>query len=160
MIAGDELAGGRAMKNVIVFALEGERYAVELRWVREVFTLGFVTPVPSAPAAFAGLVNLRGAITPVLTLPELLSEAPEATSSARQGDAAVLLEVEGAAAALRITAVDEVSTLRQADDGADLLDSRGRRVPMLDPPALFERAQAATDALRALPPPTPERDRG
>jgi chemotaxis signal transduction protein len=27
------------------------RYAIELRWVREVVTLGFVTNVPSAPPA-------------------------------------------------------------------------------------------------------------
>ena len=39
------------MKNVIVFALGGARYAVELRWVREVTKLGPVTPVPGGPAA-------------------------------------------------------------------------------------------------------------
>ena len=38
------------LHNVIVFALAGARYAAELRWVREVITLGFVTEVPTAPA--------------------------------------------------------------------------------------------------------------
>src|SRR5947209_3983122 len=43
------------LRNVIVFALGAARYAVELRWVREVVTLGFVTAVPTAPAALGGV---------------------------------------------------------------------------------------------------------
>ena len=60
------------MKNVIVFALGKARYAVELRWVREVFTVGHVTPVPHAPVAVVGVVNFRGAVMPLIDLDAVL----------------------------------------------------------------------------------------
>ena len=147
------------MKNVIVFAVGGERYAAELRWVREVITLGFVTVVPTAPAAIAGVVNLHGAITPLLDLHALLAEtgdaptadeggAPLAPARPRQGDGALLLEIEDAIAALPVDNVDAVATLQDAPDGTAVLDSRGRAVPLIDPPALISRALAAVQAAR------------
>src|SRR5690348_5091834 len=60
------------LRNVSVFALGAVRCALEMRWVREVVTLGFVTNVPSAPTALAGVCNLHGAILPVLDLSALL----------------------------------------------------------------------------------------
>ena len=54
------------LRNVIVFTIGGVRYALELRWVREVVSLGFVTGVPTAPAALSGVCNLHGTILPVL----------------------------------------------------------------------------------------------
>jgi chemotaxis-related protein WspB len=147
------------VKNVIVFAVGGERYAAELRWVREVITLGFVTLVPTAPPAIAGVVNLHGSITPLLDLHALLAEtgdAPTADESAqpgeaarpRQGDGALLLEVDGATAALPVDNVDAVSTLQDAPGGAAVLDARGRVVPLIDPPALVGRALAVVQAAR------------
>jgi chemotaxis signal transduction protein len=134
------------MKNVIVFALGHARYAVELRWVREVFTLGPVTPVAHAPDAVAGVVNYRGAIMPILDLGVLLGDAAP-RAAAHGGEGAILIEVEDVRAALRVTSVIEVSSLRaqSGDDGA-LVDSTGRSVPVIDPPALLARAQAAAQA--------------
>ena len=40
---------------MIVFAAGGVRQAMELRWVREVATLGFVTLVPTAPPGLVGV---------------------------------------------------------------------------------------------------------
>jgi len=133
------------MKNVIVFALGGARYAIELRWVREVIALGHITPLPMGPAVVSGVVNFHGAIVPVLELAELIPEAPPETRPARVGDGAVLIEVEGTRAALRIDIVHSVSTLAPAGGGA-LLDPRGRAVPLLEPPALLAAALAATQA--------------
>ncbi len=136
-----------------MFALGPERYAVELRWVREVITLGHVTPVPHAPDAVAGVVNYRGAITSVLDLDALVGRRP-AGGAAHAGDGAVLIEVEELTAALRMTRVIEVSTLRAREDGPPdvLVDSSGHPVPLLDPPALLARAQqGAVAAAAALP---------
>jgi chemotaxis signal transduction protein len=132
------------VKNVIVFALGPGRYAVELRWVREVFTLGPVTPVALAPEAVAGVVNYRGAITPVLDLAVLLGDAAEARTTAHGGEGAILVEVEDVRAALRVTSVVEVSSLRPHRGGPTgaLVDSTGRSVPLIDPPSLLSRAQA------------------
>ena len=139
------------MKNVIVFALGQARYAVELRWVREVFTVGHVTPVPHAPVAVAGVVNFRGAVMPLIDLDAVLGRRSGAESGA--GESALLIEVEETTAALRLTSVVEVATLRPAPGGdPDLLvDSTGRQVPLIDPPELLARArQAATTAAGEL----------
>ncbi len=136
------------MKNVLVFSLGGSKYAIELRWVREVMPLGHITPVPHAPAEIAGVTNCRGAIVPVLRIPDLDDSRP-----LRIGDTAVLLEVEGARVALRIDVVDAVSTLHDADagDGDGLRMPGGGHVPLLDPPGIVRAALTATQAVTAEP---------
>lgn len=141
------------LKNVIVFALGGARWAAEIRYVREVISLGFVTTVPTAPAGIAGVFNLRGAITPVLDLGPLVGRA--AHPAPRQGDGALLLEVDGASAALRLDNVDEIATLPVSTDA--VRDGRGRMVPLIDPPQLLRRALHAAQAVRGDEPPTESR---
>ena len=145
------------MKNVIVFTHGDARFAIELRWVREVFTLGHVTPVPRAPAAVAGVVNYRGSIVPVLDLDALLGWRgggnARALPPAQAGQGAILVEVEDMRAALRLSSVVEVSTLRSADDAAPaiLLDSTGRKVPLVKPAEILTRARSAATAAATSP---------
>ncbi len=124
------------LRNVIVFAVGTARYAVELRWVREVVTLGFVTSVPTAPPALGGVCNLHGAILPVLDLGVLLGHA--AGPPARQGDGALVLEAEGTVCALRVDQVDHVASL--SDTGSGVVDTSGRPLVLLDPVRLVRRA--------------------
>lgn len=124
------------LRNVIVFAIGAARYAVELRWVREVVTLGFVTAVPTAPAALGGVVNLHGTILPVLDLAALLDQP--AGPPARQGDGALVLEAEGTVCALRVDQVDHVASLTE-NEGA-VVDAAGRPLTLLDPTRLIRRA--------------------
>ncbi len=135
------------MKNAIVFSISKQRWAIELRWVREVITLGHVTPVPKAPPAFAGVVNFGGAIVAVIELLPLLPSGewnPEA-GTAVGGDNAILLQVESVHAALRVDAVIEVTTLRPA--GAKLwADSRGLQAKLVDPQELVAIARAQVTA--------------
>lgn len=144
-----------AIRNVIVFALGPARYAIELRWVREVITLGHVTPVPHAPQAVEGVVNYRGAITSVLDLDLLLGHRPAGVTlpPAHAGESAILIEVDELTAALRTTSVVEVATLRAHEGhGDELISSSGLPVPLIDPPALLARAQQlAIAAAAALP---------
>jgi chemotaxis signal transduction protein len=144
------------LRNVIVFALAGARYAAELRWVREVITLGFVTEVPTAPLGLAGIFNLRGTIVPVLDLPALLGLGPPATP--RQGDGALLVEADHALAALRVDTIDEVGTLPSGPGAMTVIDARGRMVAVVDPPTLLRRAAAAAWAVRGIPPPSDDTD--
>ena len=148
------------MKNVIVFALGQTRYAVELRWVREVFTLGPVTPVAHAPDAVAGVVNYRGAIVPILDLDVLLGRAAAQHSPVRSGEGAILIEVEEVRAALRVTSVVEVSSLRPEAGGEVLLDSSGRPVPLVEPPALVARARSLAESAAHAADATPAGGRG
>jgi chemotaxis signal transduction protein len=153
------------MKNVIVFALGPARYAVELRWVREVITLGHVTPVPHAPEGIEGVVNYRGAITSVLDIDLLIGDRATAATAAagrraatlltpaHAGESAILIEVDDLTAALRTTSVVEVATLRVREGHPDqLMASSGLPVPLIDPSAVLARAQqSAIAAAAALP---------
>ena len=54
--------------EVVEFLLAHERYAVESRYVREVYPLENLTPLPCTPAFVLGIVNLRGEILSVIDL--------------------------------------------------------------------------------------------
>lgn len=124
------------LRNVIVVTIGGTRYAVELRWVREVVSLGFVTSVPTAPAALGGVCNLHGAILPVLDVGVLLGGA--AGLPARQGDGALVVEAEGLVCALRVDQVDHVASLPEAR--GEVIDTTGRPLVLLEPARLVRRA--------------------
>jgi len=52
--------------EVVEFLLAHERYAVESSWVREVYPLENLTPLPCTPTFVLGIVNLRGEIVSVI----------------------------------------------------------------------------------------------
>ena len=124
------------LRNVIIVTIGGARYAVELRWVREVVSLGFVTNVPTAPAALGGVCNLHGAILPVLDVGVLL--AGVAARPARQGDSALVVEVDAVVCALRVDQVDHVASLPESR--GEVMDAAGRPLVLLDPGRLIRRA--------------------
>ncbi len=51
--------------NVIEFRLAHERYAVEVNYVREVYPLKDLTPVPCTPSFILGIMNVRGQVISV-----------------------------------------------------------------------------------------------
>lgn len=54
--------------EVLEFRISQERYAVEVRHVREVHPLKDLTALPGTPAFVLGIVNARGRILPVLDI--------------------------------------------------------------------------------------------
>ncbi|MBI5238330.1 MAG: purine-binding chemotaxis protein CheW [Deltaproteobacteria bacterium] len=68
------------LTRLVVFTLEGHRFALPLGNVQRVFRLVEVTPLPKAPEVVLGVVNIRGRIIPVVDirkrfrLPERRSE--------------------------------------------------------------------------------------
>jgi purine-binding chemotaxis protein CheW len=124
------------LRNVIIFTVGGGRYAIELRWVREVVSLGFVTNVPTAPPALGGVCNLHGQILPVLDVGVLLDNLPG--PPARQGDGALVVEAEGQLCALRVDQVDHVASLHETD--GEVIDATGRPLVLLDPGRMIRRA--------------------
>ena len=124
------------LRNVIVFTIGAVRYAAELRWIREVVSLGFVTAVPTAPAVLGGVCNLHGSILPVLDVGVLLGGPPGPPP--RQGDGALVLEVEDVVCALRVDQIDHVASLH--DHGGIVTDASGRPMTLLDPTKLVRSA--------------------
>ena len=53
-------------REVLLFTLEAQRYALPLEDVRELVRAVRLTPLPRAPAVVEGLLNLRGELLPVL----------------------------------------------------------------------------------------------
>ena len=61
------LAGG-GPRQYLTFSLGGEMYGVETLSVKEIIEYGQVTAVPMMPASIRGVINLRGAVVPVIDL--------------------------------------------------------------------------------------------
>ena len=59
--------------ELVVLAVGPERYGLDTRHVVEVQALSGLARVPGLPAVWAGIVNLRGTLWPVLDLRRLLS---------------------------------------------------------------------------------------
>lgn len=57
-----------ATREVLVFVIGKEEYAVDILKVQEIRGYEKVTPIPSAPAYLKGVVNLRGVIVPVVDM--------------------------------------------------------------------------------------------
>ena len=54
--------------HVVEFLLAHERYAVETAFVKEVYPLKEITPVPCTPPFVLGIINVRGQIVTVINL--------------------------------------------------------------------------------------------
>jgi len=57
-----------ASLELLEFRLAQECYALETRYVREVYPLKDLTPLPCTPSFVLGIVNVRGRITPVIDI--------------------------------------------------------------------------------------------
>lgn len=58
----------KVAEQVLTFALAGETYGVDILKVREIRGWSSVTPIPHAPSDVLGVLNLRGAIVPIIDL--------------------------------------------------------------------------------------------
>ncbi len=72
-MASDE---ARAGTQVLGFSLGAEACALEIRGVREIIQVGPMTPVPLMPSFVRGIINLRGAVVPVVDLNARFGRAP------------------------------------------------------------------------------------
>ena len=126
-----ELASGGNRVTLACFELAGDVYALDVTQLREVVRWQPVTPLPRAPMLIEGVIDLRGAIVPVVDLGRVLrGRAVEQSARAR----IAIVEVDGLVVGLAVDAATEVISA----DAASLCD----------PPALA--AQAGYDAARAV----------
>jgi len=120
--------------QLVVITLGDERYGVDSRWVQEVVPATRVTPLPGTAAYWAGLVNLRGRLVPLLDLNSFLvtlgvhaaqPPAPNATSRI------VLVSVAGLEVGLLADDVSEVRRVAASQIGPSLAESAGSSQPMI-----------------------------
>lgn len=95
---------------LVVLAVGGERYGVEIRHVREVHSFSAPTPVPGTPPFWRGLVNARGGLYPALDLRRYLG-LPEPEGPGRM----VLVAGAGLVVGLMVDDVPEVREVPLSD---------------------------------------------
>lgn len=89
-------------REVLLFTLEAQRYALPTEDVRELLRAVRLTPLPRAPAIIEGLLNLRGELLPVLDMRRRFRLPARPLSSAdhlivaRAGPRSVVLRVDRA----------------------------------------------------------------
>ena len=65
-----------ASAQYLTFALGGEEYGVDILRVQEIRGFAPITPIPNTPPHVMGVMNLRGAIIPVVDLRRTLGMPP------------------------------------------------------------------------------------
>ncbi len=98
---------GTPPRALALFILGGERYASDVREIREFLTVGQVIAIPGAPPAVKGLTQIRGRLVPVLDLGVLLGKALEGREQAIR-----LVHPEA------ILAVDRIEEVREVQEAA------------------------------------------
>ena len=150
----DALAERAPARRACVVMLGGRPFALDVADTREVVVLDVTTPVPGAPAALVGVMNLRGSVLPVIEARPLLGlpvqaaiGRPRALVLADAGQrAAVLIE-----RVLGLTAFDAViPPAAGVAPGAlavgELVDDGGERATVLDAAALLRAVRRDWDS--------------
>ena len=71
-----DAAGGEAPAQFLTFTLGEEVFAMDIRTVREIIQYGPMTTVPLMPGFVRGVINLRGAVVPVIDLQARFGRPP------------------------------------------------------------------------------------
>jgi purine-binding chemotaxis protein CheW len=93
-----------------LFSIAGELLAIDLRYVREVFPVEYVTPVPRMPSVLVGVANLRGTVMPLVDIRPALGLAPASVPP----KLAVVIKHGSQQAGLLIDDVPEIRTVSSA----------------------------------------------
>jgi purine-binding chemotaxis protein CheW len=64
----------------LTFMLAGETFAIGILAIKEIIEYNSLTEVPMMPACVRGVINLRGAVVPVMDLLARFGRAPSATT--------------------------------------------------------------------------------
>jgi len=117
--------------DLACFEARGRLYGIDVLQIREIVRCQEVTPLPRAPELIEGVIDLRGAVIPVIDLGHALCREP---SDQGPGSRIAVLEVDGMVLGLRV------------DAAVDVISVEARDVD--DPPALA--TQAGYDTVRAV----------
>lgn len=103
-------------RQYLTFTLGGEMFAVETLSVKEIIEFGQITTVPMMPPSIRGVINLRGAVVPVIDLAARFGR--ERLRSGRRS-CIVIVEVNGDAGTqtlgVMVDGVSEVIDIAAAD---------------------------------------------
>jgi len=135
-------------KQFISFTIGDEEYGVDIMAIREIKGWTATTELPNTPAFIRGVINLRGAIVPILDLRARFSAA-RTDASARH---VIIVAVGSRVAGILVDAVADIITVATGDiqpvpqlDHASahgfltgLVGVEGRMVALLDLDCVFD----------------------
>jgi purine-binding chemotaxis protein CheW len=107
-VSGDD----RSRIELACFEVRGQLFGVDVRQLREVVRPPQLVRLPGAPGHIEGVVDLRGAIVPVLDLGRALAGDPVAETSRTR---IAVSEVDGLRIGLRVDAACDVITVEASD---------------------------------------------
>jgi purine-binding chemotaxis protein CheW len=113
------------------FEVHGQQYGIDVQYIREIVRAQTVTPLPRAPGLIEGVIDLRGAIVPVIDAGRVLGERPSGPGPRAR---IAILELDGLVFGLRVDAAADVVAVAANDVG--------------EPPPLV--THAGYDAVRAV----------
>jgi len=93
------------MRQYLSFMLDGEMFAMDLLSVREIIQYAGETEVPLMPSCMRGVINLRGAVVPVVDLAVRFGREP---SLIGRRSCIVIVEREGVIIGVLVDAVNTV----------------------------------------------------
>jgi len=151
-----------ANTQLLVFFLDGQRYALPLGVVERIVRAAEVTPLPQAPQIVLGALDVAGTVLPVLNvrrrfrLPEREIRPSDQFLIARAGDRPVALAIDAAAEVLELSPVqfvaasavapglEHVQGVARMSDGLILIHDLETFLS-LDEAAALDRAVRATE---------------
>lgn len=145
------------MRQFISFTIGSEEYGIDIMAIREIKGWTAVTPLPDTPPHIRGVIDLRGAIVPILDLRTRFGGPP---TVATPRHVVIVIAVAGAMAGLL---VDAVADILATDDAAiqpvpemdhqhshgflsGLITVDGRMVALLDLDQVFDAHHLAKAA--------------
>lgn len=78
-VSGPSREGARQEIQLACFRIGAEMYALDIMRIREIIRPQRLTPVPKAPPFIEGVINLRGAVVPVVDLRKRFEQAAAGT---------------------------------------------------------------------------------
>ncbi|MBF0858571.1 purine-binding chemotaxis protein CheW [Gluconobacter sp. LMG 31484] len=99
------------MEKALVFSLGDQEFSVQISAVKEIKEWAKATPFPAAPSFVEGVVNVRGAVIPLVDMAQMMGVAEEA----REKKAIIFLKNETKIIGFSVTNVTDISDVDEAE---------------------------------------------
>ncbi len=98
--------------ELITVVIGEQRFAIDIQLVREIRGWTSSTPLPNAPDYVLGVINLRGAVLPVLNLAARLGLP---ASEARSSSVVIVVDLVGRTIGLLVDAVSDIINVGEGE---------------------------------------------
>lgn len=134
--------------NLVSFEVAGDTYGVDITQVREIRAWSGATPLPNTAEFIRGVMNLRGAVIPIV---DLRARFGQGLTQARENHVVIVVAIDAKWVGLLVDGVSDIVDVTDADiqPSCDLAFMQGQGDVMRGVAAMDEKMVALinTDAL-------------